>query len=439
MTASNSCCLKPLFEAELLQAVTVRETVPHAATATMFQPTYSNLQRQMEQLKMYSMSPEFLELVGDGVAIYKIGREMNNEQHINANKRLESAPKHGFPQFPQSPFTYSNLQRQMEQLKIYSMSPGFLELIGDGVGIYKIGREMNNEQHTIASKRLESAPKHGFPQSTLGFWLPDSYLGCLLLWRSSRMRVAVLSYVMSGICIQRRTLLRPEWTTTGGADAQQFLIHDSGVDAHNRMLVFRTEQGMQHLCRLNTYAFLSGKCQDDYEELLQSIVSICETTGYSSVQSQCRCETLLLYAVVSGIFPEDEVVRGMDYLKEIQTVSPERSSSYVVPRRYMHDSPCLNSPFPVSPSKRFQFISLSPMSPDRAANELTTKHRTPVPPKWSKIKSKSAVWETNEYPMTESGLIGEREMDWNPVFCGEPISGSIGAHWGKRNELESFV
>ncbi|KAG1687427.1 hypothetical protein GQR58_008320 [Nymphon striatum] len=41
------------------------------------------------------------------------------------------------------------------------------------------------------------------------------------------MREAVQSYVMKGICIQRRTLLRPEWTTTGGADAQQFLIHDS--------------------------------------------------------------------------------------------------------------------------------------------------------------------------------------------------------------------
>ncbi|KAG1695571.1 hypothetical protein GQR58_006590 [Nymphon striatum] len=62
---------------------------------------------------------------------------------------------------------------QMEQPNIYSMNPGFLELVGDGVGIYKIGREMNNEQHITASKRLESAPKHGFPQSTLGFWLVE--------------------------------------------------------------------------------------------------------------------------------------------------------------------------------------------------------------------------------------------------------------------------
>ncbi|KAG1676031.1 hypothetical protein GQR58_014466 [Nymphon striatum] len=118
---------------------------------------------------------------------------------------------------------------------------------------------------------------------------------------------------MRSICIQRRTLLRPEWTTTGGADAQQFLIHDSGADTHNRMLVFRAEQGLQHLCRSNTwfdhgwnifsaprlfkqlyiihaplgssfvkcsYAFLSGKSQDDYEELLQSIVREYEATGY---------------------------------------------------------------------------------------------------------------------------------------------------------------
>ncbi|KAG1669160.1 Major facilitator superfamily domain-containing protein 8 [Nymphon striatum] len=63
--------------------------------------------------------------------------------------------------------------------------------------------------------------------------LPDSSLGCLSLWRPSRMREAVLSYVVRGICIQRRTVLRPEWATTGGADAQQFLIHDSGAATHN--------------------------------------------------------------------------------------------------------------------------------------------------------------------------------------------------------------
>ncbi|KAG1683138.1 hypothetical protein GQR58_010153 [Nymphon striatum] len=221
---------------------------------------------------------------------------------------------------------------------------------------------------------------------------PDSSLGCLSLCRSSRMKEAVQSYVMRGICIQRRTLLRPEWTTTGGADAQQFLIHDSGVDAHNRMLVFGTEQGLQHLCRSNmwfmdgtfstasrlfkqlyricpplgnsfvtcSYAFLSGKSQDDYDELLQfhSIVRkypltvvtdfelaaiwAVETTFGPHVRCQrCFChltqstwrniqelglvelyktnEDVKLYCGMLdglGFLPEDEVVRGMDYLKE---------------------------------------------------------------------------------------------------------------------------
>ncbi|KAG1651690.1 hypothetical protein GQR58_026831 [Nymphon striatum] len=172
---------------------------------------------------------------------------------------------------------------------------------------------------------------------------------------------AVQSYVIRGICIQRRTLLRPEWTTTGGADAQQFLIHDSGADAHNRMLVFRTEQGLQHF-----YAILSGKSQDDYEELLQSIVKECESTGYSTdpltfvtdfelaairtlettFGPHVRCqgcfyhltqsiwrkiqelvqvelyknnEDVKLYCgMLDGLafLPEDKVVRGMDYLKE---------------------------------------------------------------------------------------------------------------------------
>ncbi|KAG1654879.1 hypothetical protein GQR58_024817 [Nymphon striatum] len=54
----------------------------------------------------------------------------------------------------------------MEQLKIYSMSPGFLELVGDGVAIYNIEREMNNEQHITARKRLESAQNMVFLKYT---------------------------------------------------------------------------------------------------------------------------------------------------------------------------------------------------------------------------------------------------------------------------------
>ncbi|KAG1682078.1 hypothetical protein GQR58_011333 [Nymphon striatum] len=89
-------------------------------------------------------------------------------------------------------------------------------------------------------------------QRQSGNMFPDSSLRCLSLWRSSRMREAVLSYVMRGICIQRRTLLRPE-STTGGADAQQFLIHDGGADSHNECWY----SGLQHLCRSNMW-FMDG-------------------------------------------------------------------------------------------------------------------------------------------------------------------------------------
>ncbi|KAG1676308.1 Peptidase M20 domain-containing protein 2 [Nymphon striatum] len=81
---------------------------------------------------------------------------------------------------------------------------------------------------------------------------------------------------------------------------------------------------------------------------------------------------------------------------------------------------------------------------DDFANELTTKHRTPV-----RISFPiGAHWEgdTVRSLVFSGGLIKgafgahwERDTDQSPVFGSELISDSVGAHWGKRNGLESSV
>ena len=95
-----------------------------------------------------------------------------------------------------------------------------------------------------------------------------------------------------------------EWTTTGGEEERPFLIHDSGADARNRIAVFATEDGLRHLAGSDTwfmdgtfssapalfeqifvirahlgesavscvYAFLPGKSQEIYEEVLTAVL-----------------------------------------------------------------------------------------------------------------------------------------------------------------------
>ncbi|CAM1319229.1 Uncharacterised protein g7146 [Pycnogonum litorale] len=48
-----------------------------------------------------------------------------------------------------------------------------------------------------------------------------------------------------------------EWTTTGVQDQLPFLIHDSGVDARNRIVAFATEDGLRHLAGSDTW-FMDG-------------------------------------------------------------------------------------------------------------------------------------------------------------------------------------
>lgn len=111
----------------------------------------------------------------------------------------------------------------------------------------------------------------------------------------------------------RDFVINAEWSTTGTDDDEQFLIYDSGPESYSRAVVFASEQGLQHLCRSNTwfmdgtfssspkifkqlyviraplgnsavtcvYAFLSCKTQSIYEELFSAIIDKCSELGYT--------------------------------------------------------------------------------------------------------------------------------------------------------------
>ncbi|WAR14185.1 hypothetical protein MAR_004290 [Mya arenaria] len=105
--------------------------------------------------------------------------------------------------------------------------------------------------------------------------------------------------------------LSEDWKHTGEPYRHPFLLHDSGRDSENRILVFGTGQALRHLCASNkwymdgthpptpglfrqlyviraplgntavtcVYALLPGKSQEIYEELFQSLDQKCEEMG----------------------------------------------------------------------------------------------------------------------------------------------------------------
>ena len=107
-------------------------------------------------------------------------------------------------------------------------------------------------------------------------------------------------------------IMDDEWKTTGGPNPQQFVIYDSGRASTNRMIVFATDIGLQHLARsdvwmmdstfdvaptiftqlyvirapLNTtsvscvYALLSDKLESTYNELLTAVLNRCNILGF---------------------------------------------------------------------------------------------------------------------------------------------------------------
>ena len=107
-------------------------------------------------------------------------------------------------------------------------------------------------------------------------------------------------------------IMDDEWKTTGGPNPQQFVIYDSGRASTNRMIVFATDIGLQHLARsdvwmmdgtfdvaptiftqlyvirapLNTtsvscvYALLSDKLESTYNELLTAVLNRCKILGF---------------------------------------------------------------------------------------------------------------------------------------------------------------
>jgi hypothetical protein len=103
-------------------------------------------------------------------------------------------------------------------------------------------------------------------------------------------------------------VLSEEWKTTGGDQPQRFLLHDNGVGAANRMLIFATDEQLRMLAdapvwhmdgtfatcprifhQIYTiripldstsiscvYALLPNKTQDTYEDFLRAVVNECQ-------------------------------------------------------------------------------------------------------------------------------------------------------------------
>ncbi|CAM1314472.1 Uncharacterised protein g6554 [Pycnogonum litorale] len=73
-----------------------------------------------------------------------------------------------------------------------------------------------------------------------------------------------------------------EWTT-GGQDQLPFLIHDSGVDARNRIFAFATEDGLRHLAGSDTW-FMDGTFSSA-PALFEQLFVVRDHLGESAVSS----------------------------------------------------------------------------------------------------------------------------------------------------------
>ena len=135
-----------------------------------------------------------------------------------------------------------------------------------------------------------------------------------------------------------------EWAQATGD--QQFLIHDSDRDQHNRVIVFASDEGLRHLATQQTwfmdgtfkiaqklfeqlyiirakvgdsavtcaYSLMTGKSQALYEEMLQAIVSRSEQLGFSPdpVNIHMDFEQSVIQAV-NSTFGDHVNVRGCFY------------------------------------------------------------------------------------------------------------------------------
>ena len=135
-----------------------------------------------------------------------------------------------------------------------------------------------------------------------------------------------------------------EWAQTTGD--QQFLVHDSARDHHNRVIVFVSDEGLRYLATQHTwfmdgtlkiapmlfdqlyiirakvgesavtcaYSLMTGKSQALYEEMLQAISSRSEQLGFSPdpVNIHMDFEQSVIQAVKST-FGDHVNVRGCFY------------------------------------------------------------------------------------------------------------------------------
>ena len=131
-----------------------------------------------------------------------------------------------------------------------------------------------------------------------------------------------------------------EWATTGGQKSEPFLIHDSGSDRTNRILVFASEQQLRHLAVADTwfmdgtfsvapalftqvyviraplgqsavtcvYAFMTCKSQQLYSELLEAVTLQTQKLGFTSDPTRVICDfEQSVISAVATVLPRAQV------------------------------------------------------------------------------------------------------------------------------------
>ena len=137
-----------------------------------------------------------------------------------------------------------------------------------------------------------------------------------------------------------------EWTTTGGSRPETFLIHDSGPDSTDRVVVYATDDALRHLTQSSewfmdgtfttapklfeqlyviraplaetsitcVYAFLSGKSQAVYEELFRAINDKCRTLGLDVEPVNVTIDfEQSVFKAIANVYGQNVNVKGCFY------------------------------------------------------------------------------------------------------------------------------
>ncbi|KAG7166465.1 putative Inosine-5'-monophosphate dehydrogenase 1b-like 13, partial [Homarus americanus] len=234
--------------------------------------------------------------------------------------------------------------------------------------------------------------------------------------------------------------LDEEWTETGGNNPRPFLIHDSGADTNDRVIIFATEASLRLLSRSSqwhmdgtfamspkifkqvyvirvllgetsvscVYALLLGKTQSIYEELLQAVITQCEHLGCypdpSTIITDFEQATIKAVSSVSG---EHTTVQGCFY-HLTQSTWRKIQDLGLVPLYKSNENELVDYFDATYVSGTFRRVQAPPANPNNPLPPVRLRHRPPVFP--------PAVWNVFESTITRGDRTNNICEDWNNSF-----------------------